>query len=151
MSPAHHLAQMDRVPVSCLRGEPLIAVSAGVNGPLAAATLRWLTTYTGEAPNVIQEEPPDQIAAALAQSGNAVALMTEHRALLARAGGLEYRRLSPAPLIEYGAAFARDNQSPALANFLKTVEDVAPPLPADLPPGSELLGAAPSRVRKTAT
>jgi DNA-binding transcriptional LysR family regulator len=149
MMPSHPLAQMERIPVECLRGEPMISVSAGVNGPVATAILNWLTKYTGEPPNFVRHEPPDQITAALAQSGNAVALMTVRRAFLAQAEGLVYRRLSPAPLIEYGAAYPRENQSPALASLLKTVEDVAPPLPADLPPDTELLVAGPARIGTT--
>ena len=128
----------------------MVAVSAGVNGPLAAAILTWLTKYTGEPPNIVREEPPDQITAALARSGDAVALMTVHRASLAQAEGLVYRRLSPAPLIEYGVAYPRENQSPALARLLKLVEDLAPSLPADLPPDAELLAAAPAPVGTTA-
>ena len=128
----------------------MVAVSAGVNGPLATASIKWLTEYTGELPNIVREEPPDQIAAALARSGNAVALMTVHRASLAQAEGLVYRRLSPAPLIEYGVAYPRENQSPALANLLKTVDDLAAPLPADLPPGTELLVAGPTHAVRTA-
>ena len=150
MMPTHPLAQMERIPAECLRGEPMVAVSAGVNGPLAAAILTWLTKYTGEPPNIVREEPPDQITAALARSGDAVALMTVHRASLAQAEGLVYRRLSPAPLIEYGVAYPRENQSPALARLLKLVEDLAPSLPADLPPDAELLAAAPAPVGTTA-
>jgi len=148
MKPSHHLAQMKSVPVACLRGEPMIGVSAGVNAPTAAASLRWLTKHTGEAPNIIREEPPDQMAAALARSGNAVALMTEHRAGIARTDGLVYRKLSPAPVIEYCVAYARDSPLPALANLLKTVEELTPPLPAELPAGSELLGGRSERVGK---
>jgi DNA-binding transcriptional LysR family regulator len=150
MSPTHQFAQSEFVPVKSLRGEQMIAVSSGVNGPLAAAVIRWLTKHTGEPPNIIREEPPDQMAAALAQSGNALALMTEHRACIAQADGLEYRRLSPGPFIEYGVAFATDNPSPALANLLKTVDDLAPPLPANLPEGSELLWVGPNHVGKVA-
>jgi len=140
MAPNHPLMQMECVPITRLRGEPMIAVSSsGVNAPLAAASHGWLTKYFGEPPNVIREEPPDQMSAALAQSGGAVALMTEHRALLARNDGLDYRRLSPTPLVEYGLAYIRNNPSPALANLLKTVADVAPPLPDWLPPGSEVI------------
>ncbi len=87
-----------------------------------------------------------QITAALAQSGNTIALMTMHRASLAQADGLVYRRLSPAPVIEYGAAYPRENQSPALASLLKVVDDLAPSLPADLPPDTELLVAARAHV-----
>jgi DNA-binding transcriptional LysR family regulator len=140
MAPTNHLAKSESVPVKALRGEPMIATSAGVNAPLVAATIRWLTEGSGEPPNIISEEPPDQMAAALAQSGTACALMTEHRAVLAAAEGLVYRRLKPTPIIEYGVAYLHQNVSPVLANLLKTVERIAPPLPADLPLGSELLG-----------
>jgi DNA-binding transcriptional LysR family regulator len=139
MSPAHRFMEMERVPIDCLRGEPMITVSSGVNNPLAAASLSWLTRYIGELPNIVGEEPPDQMAAALAQSGKAVSLMSEHRAEIARAAGLDYRRLTPMPLIEYGAAWVRDNPSPLLANLLTTVDEIAPSLPEQLPAGSELI------------
>ena len=139
MPPAHHLAQMESVPVRCLGGVPMMGVSSGVNPPLTEATTRWLTRWTGEPTNSVREEPPDQMAAALALTDNVVALMTVHRAILAQADGLVYRPLVPAPIIEYGFAYCRDNQSPALANLLKTVVDVAPPLEQVLPEGKELL------------
>ena len=143
MAKTHPLTEMKTVPVSYLRGQPMISTSAGVNTPLLTATLRWLTEGMGAPPKIIREEPPDQMPAALAQSGNAFALMTEHRAILAAADGLVYRRLMPTPVIEYGVAYLHENRSPALANLVKTVEAIAPPLPADLPAGSELLGAGP--------
>jgi hypothetical protein len=45
----------------------------------------------------------------------------------------------PVPLIEYGFGYARDNRSPALANLLATIADVAPPLARELPEGRELV------------
>src|SRR4029077_2033390 len=140
MAPTRHHDYMECVQMLLLRGEPMIAVSSsGVNAPLAAASHGWLTKYFGEPPNIIREEPPDQMSAALAQSGDAVAVMTEHRALLARNDGLDYRRLSPTPLVEYGVAYIRDNPTPALASLLKTVADVAAPLSEWLPPGNEVI------------
>jgi hypothetical protein len=41
----------------------------------------------------------------------------------------------PSPYIEYGVAYGRDNPSPALANLIAIVEEIAPPLSGD----SELL------------
>jgi hypothetical protein len=76
--------------------------------------------------------------------------MTVHRASLATTHGLVFRRLSPVPLIEYGAAYARDNQSSALANLLKTIDDLTLPLPAELPPDSELLEVGLARTVKLA-
>ncbi len=151
MAPTNHLAECEFVSVKSLKGEPMIATSAGVNVPLVAATIRWVTEGSGEPPNIIREEPPDQMAAALAQSGNACALMTERRAILAASEGLVYRRLKPTPIIEYGVAYLCENVSPALTNLLKTVEEIAPPVPADLPLGSELLGGGPTGDGKIAT
>lgn len=144
MTPENPLAAMDRVPVERLRGEPLIGVSPGVNGPMAAASMTWLEKHIGQTPNIVREEPPDQIAAALARSGNAIAMMTVHRAEIARSDGLVYRGLSPAPVIEYGAAYMRDDPSPALANLLEIVDEVVPPLSTEPPPGTELMWVRPA-------
>ncbi len=143
MLPNHRFAQMERVPIESLRGEPMVAVTPGINPKLSAAGVEWLTKYTGEPLNVIREEPPDQIAGALGQSGNAISLMSKHRAIIARAQGLEYRPLTPSPFVEYGVAYARDNPSPPLANLLTVVEDIAPPVSPDLPNDSELLWGRP--------
>jgi DNA-binding transcriptional LysR family regulator len=143
MTPENPLAAMDRVPVERLRGEPWIGTSRGVNDPMTAAMMTWLEKRTGQPPSVVREEPPDQIAAALARSGNAIAMMTVHRAEIARSDGLIYRGLSPSPVIEYGAAYARDDPSPALANLLQIVDEVVPALPIDPPPGTELMWVRP--------
>ena len=143
MTPQHPLALMDRLPIERLRGEPMISVPTGVNNPLLAASLSWLERHTGESPTVVREEPPDQIAAALMRTGNAIALMTVHRAEIAQKDGLIYRSLLPSPVIEYGAAYLRDDPSPALANLLEVVDEVAPALPDALPAGNELIWARP--------
>ena len=139
MSPTHQMAQLDSVPIQRLRGEPMIGVSAGVNPPLVSALYAWLTRVTGERPNIIREEPPDQMPAAVSESDNVVALMGVQRAILAQAEGLVYRSLDPVPTMEYGFAYDLDNQSPALKNLLGTIARVAPPLDRNLPEGRELL------------
>jgi DNA-binding transcriptional LysR family regulator len=139
MTSAHPLAEMDLVPVERLGGEPMITSSPGVNNALAAATLNWLQKRTGKPPNVVQEEPPDQMAAALNRRRSAIALMTEHRAAIAGSDGLIYRSLKPSPMIEYGVAYVRDDPSPALANLLQIVDELAPTLPDDPPSGTELM------------
>jgi hypothetical protein len=83
------------------------------------------------------------MAAALARSRSAIAMMTVHRAAIAQSDGLIYRGISPSPVIEYGAAYTRDDPSPALANLLKIVDEVVPPLPIDPPPGTELIWVRP--------
>lgn len=145
LHPDHHLAQMECIPVERLRGEPIISASSGVNPQLVAASLVWLAKATGEPPNIIREEPPDQMSGALARTRTAIGLMTEHRAILARAEGLEYRPITPTPMIEYGCAYVRDNPSPILANLLRTIDEIVPPLPEEPAAGAELIwGRKPS-------
>jgi DNA-binding transcriptional LysR family regulator len=144
----HRFAQLERVPIESVRGEPIVAVVPGTNPKLNAASVDWLTKYTGEPLNIIREEPPDQIAGALQRSGNAIAFMSIHRAVIARAEGLDYRPLMPAPFVEYGVAYARDNPSPPLANLIAIVDDMAPPVFPDLPNDSELLWGRPVSSRE---
>jgi hypothetical protein len=79
------------------------------------------------------------MAGALAHSRNAIGLMTEHRAILARAEGLEYRSLIPSSFIEYGCAHCPDNPSRLLANLLQVVDEISPPSPAGVGDGAELV------------
>lgn len=139
MHPDHHLAQMECIPVERLRGEPIISASSGVNPQLVATAMSWLTRATGEPPNILREEPPEQMAGALAHSRNAIGLMTEHRAILARAEGLEYRSLIPRSFIEYGCAHCRDNPSQLLAHLLQVVDEITAEAPAGLGAGAELV------------
>jgi DNA-binding transcriptional LysR family regulator len=151
MPPTHRFMQMKRVPIESLRGESIVAATPGINPNLNAVSLDWLSKYTGEPPNIIRQEPPDQVGAALSQSGNAIAFMTEHRAVIARTEGLDYRPLTPALVVEFGLAYGRDNPSPALANLIATVDEIAPELSPELPDGSELLArqvGPPSVIKK---
>jgi DNA-binding transcriptional LysR family regulator len=139
MSPANHLAPMQTVPIECLRGEPMIGVSSALGSPHVSASRRWLASRIGQAPNFVAEEPLDQIPAALALSGVAVALMTADRAAQWAGEDLVLRPLSPVPLVEYGVAHLKDNTSPALLNIIGIVNELAPPLPDQLPEGCELV------------
>ena len=139
MHPDHPLAQLQVVPVERLRGEPIISASSGVDPQMVAAGLGWLTKVAGEPPNIVREEPPAQMAGALLHSRKAIGFMPEHRALLARAEGLDYRPLIPKPVVEYACAFIRDNPSPILANLLRTIDEITPPLPTGLGDGSEFV------------
>lgn len=143
MSPANPLASLARVPIDRLRGEPIIAVSRAVNSPHVDSALRWLTYRLGEEPNLVAEEPPDQIAAAVSQSGVAVAFTTETRVPAMQAAGLICRPMTPAPLVEYGVAYHDGGQSRALSNMLEIIEQFAPTLSADVPPGTDLVWRVP--------
>jgi DNA-binding transcriptional LysR family regulator len=139
MTPANHLAGMKSIPIECLRGEPMIVISSALQSPHVAASRRWLVSHLGEEPNVVAEEPVDQIAAAVAHSGAAVSFTTASRAALWEAEGLISRRLAPIPLIEYGVAYRQDNESPALRNMVGIVDEAASNFPDALPVGCELV------------
>lgn len=139
MTPTHRFVSMSMVPIECLRGEPVIAVSSALGSPHVRASLRWLENHLGEAPNIAAEEPLNQIPAAVALSGAAVTLTTAERAAMWEAEGLVSRRLSPTPVVEYGIAYLRNNHFPALRNMLRIVDNVAPVLPSLLAEGFELI------------
>jgi DNA-binding transcriptional LysR family regulator len=141
MPPGHRLSTFESIPVKELRGEPMVSLSAGVNGVFARSLISWLGHKIGEPPNLIAFEPPDQIAGAIAHRGDAVGILTEARAAAAANIGVVYRRLEPSPMLEYGAAYRNDNRSPALATLLEIVSELAPPL-AKAPIGYESLSAA---------
>ena len=142
MASTHPLAGLDSIPVSRLRREPMVALSSGVNNAFARTVNGWLARHMGEEPYVVAHEPPDQMAGTVAHRGNAVALMTEVRASAAAGMGVVFRRLDPSPMLEYGAVYCTDNRSPALADLLEIVDELAAPLAKQLPPGYETLTAA---------
>jgi DNA-binding transcriptional LysR family regulator len=142
MTSSNHLAQMERIPIECIRGQPIIAVSSAMKSPHVDAARKWFARRLGEEPNIVAEEPLDQIAAAVAQSGVALAFTIDTRAAAMSATGLICRPMSPALLIDYGVAYLDASQSPCLANMLGLVEDLAPRFSSDLPAGSELVWTA---------
>lgn len=142
MTPTNHLAVMERVPIECIRGEPIIAVTSAMRSPHVDAARKWLAARLGEEPNIVAEEPMDQIPAAVAESGVALAFITETRVSVMTAAGLICRPMTPAPYVDYGVAYLDTNQSPSLANLLRIVDEVAPNLPADPPTNGEAVWSA---------
>jgi hypothetical protein len=63
------------------------------------------------------------------------------RAESAPVPGNAYRRLSPEPLIDFGLAYFRDDESAVLANLLRLIEEMAEGEPGEVPEDSELLAA----------
>ena len=55
--------------------------------------------------------------------------------------GIAYRRLSPEPLIDFGVAYFRDDESPSLTNLLRLIDELSPGQPDEVPDDSVLLGA----------
>jgi DNA-binding transcriptional LysR family regulator len=143
MPPTHRLAGFDTIPIRELRGEPIIGLSAGMNTVLVASATNWLAHHLGEAPNFVAFEPPDQMARAVANRGNAVALMSVPKAAASVHLGIVYRQISPSPVLDYGMAYRNDNHSEALAGFLQVVDELAPSISGELPEGCEALSLVP--------
>lgn len=120
----HHLAQMDKVPVKALRGEPIGLSPAAVNPGVIAALRSWLVTQTGGALNVVSQDPSELAIETVARSGSAAILVVRRHATIPKAG-IEYRSISPAPLIELAIASRRDDPSPTVANLLRLVDELA--------------------------
>jgi hypothetical protein len=116
------------------------------------ATLeRWLAGHIGAEPNVVAHEPPDQALEAVAQSTSLITFANGARAESAPVPGIAYRRLSPEPLIDFGLAYFRDDESLALANLLRLIEEMAEGEPGEVPDGSEVLAADPGPPSTTST
>ena len=135
----HRLAQIDRIPVESLRGEPLAMPPAAVNPSLVAALAQWLVRRTGADLNVVSEDPTDLALQTVARQGVAPALVVRSYFLSQAASGLVHRSLCPAPLVELVVACRRDDPSPALANLLGVVDEVAPFDPGGVPDDGELI------------
>jgi DNA-binding transcriptional LysR family regulator len=139
MRPDHRLAQMDRIPVEELRGEPLAMPPVAVNPDLVAALSRWLVRRTGANLNIVSDDPTDLALQTVARPGVAAALVVRSYVAGQPASGLAYRSLHPAPLVELVIAYHRDDRSPTLANLLLVVDEVAPFDRAGVPEDGELI------------
>ena len=135
----HHLAQMDRVPVESLRGEPLGLPPAAFNPDLIGALRRWLVKHTGAELNIVSEDPTDIAIETVARPGTAVILVIRRYAAMQPADGIAYRPMSPAPLVELALAYRSDDHSPALANLLILVEELALDDASVVPEDGELI------------
>jgi DNA-binding transcriptional LysR family regulator len=139
MPGSHQLAELEKIPVTALRREPLIMFSSTTFQAFSARLERWLARHIGADPNVVAHEPPDQALEAVARSTSLITFATGSRAESAPVPGVAYRRLSPEPLIDFGVAYVRDDKSPMLANLLLLIDEIAAYDPGEVPAGSELL------------
>jgi DNA-binding transcriptional LysR family regulator len=135
----HPLAMVGAVPVAALRGEGLGMPPAAVNPDLLVALTAWLEVRTGDRLNVVSEDPSDLAIETLARSGRAAVLVVRRYTTAAPSDGLTYRSMSPAPFVDLVVAYRDDDGSPALANLVKVVGDIAAAEGADLPEDGELI------------
>jgi DNA-binding transcriptional LysR family regulator len=121
----HALARLDPVPVSALRGRPMILFPSSLSPRFTSSLRRFLTKHLGEAPNVLAEEPSDLAVESVAKTGVAVTLVSGRRAASVLVPGIVYRRLVPAPVFEVGVASVRDDPTPAVANLMLVIDELA--------------------------
>jgi DNA-binding transcriptional LysR family regulator len=143
LPPSHHLARLERVPVKALRREPLITFPSSSYRDFSATLERWLAGQIGTEPNIVAHEPPDNALEAIAHSTSMITFANGARAESAPVPGNAYRRLSPEPLIDFGLAYFRDDESTVLANLLRLIEEMAEGEPGEVPEDSELLVGEP--------
>jgi DNA-binding transcriptional LysR family regulator len=134
----HPLAKLDRVPANSLRGVPIIMWPHSWNPQISSSFLQWVTRHTGEAPNIVAEEPADQAFEAIATDGSAVTLASSWRASAATITGVVFRPLDPQPLVEHQIAYMREDSSPTLQQLLRITDEIVGANHATLPEG-ELL------------
>lgn len=135
----HPLAHMQRIPVGKLRGEALSMPPHAVNPDLVSALTRWLVRRTGAPLNVASEDPTDLAVLTAAKSSRAAILVVRSYAMSNPVEGLVYRSISPAALVDLAVAYHEDDLSPALANFLRVVREVAPFDPGAAPEDGDLI------------
>lgn len=120
----HPLAKLEQVPVSSLRGVPMILWPRTWN-PKGTDSLReWLTRHMGEEPNVVAEEPADQAFEAVATDASAVTLASSWRASAATITGVVFRPMDPQPLLEHQIAYMREDPSPTLHQLLRITDEI---------------------------
>ena len=134
----HALAKLDRVPANALRGVPIIMWPHSWNPQISSSFRQWVTRHTGEAPNIVAEEPADQALEAIATDGSAVALASSWRASAATLTGVVFRPMDPQPLVEHQIAYLREDPSPTLQQLLRITDEIVGANHAN-PPEGELL------------
>lgn len=134
----HHLAELERVPVEALRGVPLVLRPTAENPAMTAALKGWLTRLTSNDLNVFAEEPADQAVETVASSGSTAAVVSWWRAE-AGAISVTFKRLTPAPLVEFAVAHRSDDANPVLKHLLRAVEEIRATIGDEVGVDGELL------------
>src|SRR4029077_4214273 len=119
VNPEHQLARQERVEVKALRREPLVIFVSSPYQGFIRELERFLAEEMGGEPNIVGHEPPDLALEAVARSTSLITFANGSRATSTPVPGIAYRRLRPEPLIDFGVAYFRDDESPSLINFLR--------------------------------
>ena len=141
LSPNHHLAKLEQIPVKALRHEPLIMFPSSPYQRFNLILESWLASHMGAQPKVVANEPPEHALQAVAASTSLIAFADASRAASAPVPGIVYRSMSPNLLSDFGIAYFRDDESPTLAQLLKLIDELSEREPGEVPEGSEVLAA----------
>lgn len=139
LSSNHPLAVHEPIPLPALRHEALVMYPGSGTRSSAVSFPGALARLIGAEPNIVACELPDQALQIVARSNSLITFENGSRAMSAPVPGIVYRRPSPPLLIDFGLAYFRDDESPALANLLRLIDEMAEGQPGDVPDGSEIL------------
>jgi DNA-binding transcriptional LysR family regulator len=141
MSSKHALARLEEVPLKALRGEPLVMFPTSPGPSATAGFVRMLTRHMGTPPTIVAYEPPDQALEAVAHSSSLISFANGSRAASAPVPGIAYRPTSPRLFLDFAVAYFREDESPALADLRRLIDELAPGEPADVCEGDEVVTA----------
>jgi DNA-binding transcriptional LysR family regulator len=141
MSSTNPLARLQEIPLRALRGVPLVMFPTSPGPSATSGFVRRLARHMGTQPTVVAYEPPDQALEAVAHSTSLISFANGSRAASAPVPGVAYRPTSPRLFLDFGVAYFRDDESPALADVLRLIEELVPDGPGDAPEGSEVVTA----------
>jgi DNA-binding transcriptional LysR family regulator len=136
---AHPLAKADRVPVSSLRGVPMIIWPQAWNPTGQSALIQWLARQIGTQPNITAEEPPDQALEVLLADGSAVTFVSAWRASSGHVPGIAFRPTVPELLVRHLIGQRRDDPSPLPSHLMRVAEEIAGPAALTVSKDAELL------------
>lgn len=135
----HPLAKSNRVPVSSLRGVPMIMWPQAWNPAGHAALIQWLARHTGAQPNITAEEPPDQAIEALLMDGSTVTFVSAWRASSGQVAGIAFRPTVPELLIRHLIGQRRGDPSPLVPHLMRIAEEIVGPGASTVSKDAELL------------
>lgn len=135
----HPLAQSERVPVSSLRGVPVIIWPQAWNPAGYSTFIQWLARHMGAQPNITAEDPPDQALEVLSSNGSAVTFVSAWRASNGQMAGVTFRPTAPELLVRHVIAHRRDDPSPLLPHLMRITDEIVGPNTPTVSNDAELL------------
>jgi DNA-binding transcriptional LysR family regulator len=120
---SHPLAKHTEILLADLSQEPFVLFPHLAQSSYAAYMIR-ICQEAGFSPRVVQETGEMQTAVSLVAAGIGVAIVPESVRNLMRTGVVYRPMVAPSPRIELTMVYSKNDISPVLPRFLKTVRDV---------------------------